>query len=282
MGLHWGVDTAGVVTDPIRTPPQFVTAGEPVLQNRFEWIARRVGRWPEFWGRYLTGAVGVRAALTIHEVIYLHQHKCKILPIWNPRRQLVGGNARLHGRNSARAAIERAGVLDIPRNTTIYADLERWYVDAAWFEGWFEETYASEYGIGGIYGNVGIPQRRGPDLAHSEGFRDSLVQAGRATDDAHFDQTLEAAVRGAPLPHCLVFVWSNRPYLNRIDRHNVGSELAPSDVIPSQFRPMTVPAGYPSLTVLWQYAANVRFQAGGINYFDLNLSTDPGFNRMWS
>lgn len=279
MGIHWGVDTAGAVTDNIHTPRQFVTAGEPATQNRFEWIARRVGRRPEFWGRYLRHSPRHCAGLTPDEVLYLRQQNCKILPIWNglQRPHLVGSGARLHGQRSARDAITKARSLNMQPNTTIYADLERWYVDAAWFEGWFEETYASEFGIGGIYGNVAVPQRRGRDIEHSEGFRDGLTQGARRMDDRHFDETLQAAVRGVPLQSTAAYVWSNRPYLN-----HVGSELNPSDVIPSQFGPMIVPAGFPSLTVIWQYGANVRFEAGGINYFDLDLCTDVGFHRMWS
>src|SRR5262245_14976611 len=135
MQIHWGVDTSGKADDTVHTPGEFIRAGEPLTQTRFEYVTRRAGRPPEFWGRYLGHDVpGRRVALTIDEVNYIHTARipgysstrdCRILPIWASVGRLSGWNSRALGEDSAARAILAADSVKLAANTRIYADVEQ-------------------------------------------------------------------------------------------------------------------------------------------------------------
>ena len=56
MTLHWGVDSSWYpVNHEVRVPGAFLNTGEqgPVREHLFDYVTRRAGQAPEFWGRYL-------------------------------------------------------------------------------------------------------------------------------------------------------------------------------------------------------------------------------------
>ncbi|MBI4904644.1 MAG: DUF1906 domain-containing protein [Acidobacteria bacterium] len=268
---YWGVDSVENADHNIRTQQEFIRAGDPPRQTFFEFVTRRVGRQPAFWGRYLNRHP---SCLTKTEADYLHRHNCRVLLVYNGVHRhaadLVGQAAYRNGARAAEAAADIAATLGVPSSVQIYADIERWRADAAWFRGWFETMHAlRRAGLGGIYGNVGLRQSR------AEGFRDSLGQGSEQVAHDYGAPGHPTPTRAAP-PDAIVQVWSNRPYLN-----NVGHDFSTLNYTPPSFQPEVAPPDVHCETVVWQYGANVPLHTEGRHYVDFDLCTERGRQSMW-
>ena len=57
MGLHWGIDSYSPANTMVRIPAAHLEPGESASTRLtiFDYVTRRMGRRPEFWGRYLNG-----------------------------------------------------------------------------------------------------------------------------------------------------------------------------------------------------------------------------------
>jgi Domain of unknown function (DUF1906) len=165
--VHWGVDSWGPADRRVTVPAALRRAGEGEHSDitLLELVARRMGRAPAFWGRYLnrrlpqdqrTGEVRSPEhshAITPHEVEFLHAQDCRALLVYNGSagrgHRLSGGRGA--GREAAGAADRLCEQLQVPRHVAIYADVENWPGDVGWFRGWFETMH----GLGrkcGVYG----------------------------------------------------------------------------------------------------------------------------------
>lgn len=125
MDVVWGVDCSEKVTEELYNC---------VLQN--------FGK-PYFWGRYLTRVEGASEGLTHAEIELLHNSGTKILPIYNNFQSATGYT---FGRTVARNTIYHARLLDIPKNTVLFANVEKFFpVDADWIRGFVDTMYPSGY-----------------------------------------------------------------------------------------------------------------------------------------
>lgn len=164
--MHWGVDSWGPADGHVSTPEALQRPGDPYDGiTLLELVARRMGRTPAFWGRYLnrrlpedrrTGVVRSPEhshAITPREIQFLHDNGCRALLVYN------GGAGREHrlrgGLNAGREAAERADALadqlGVPPHVVIYADIENWPGNVGWFRGWFETMRAAGRRCG-VYG----------------------------------------------------------------------------------------------------------------------------------
>jgi hypothetical protein len=270
MTLYWGVDSSAY-----RANSELSRGRDSRARRLFEYVADEV-QAPSFWGRYLTPG---RNQLHPDERDYLGQRGCRILPIYNvPRASLAGATAEAAGRQAANDACTLARSFGIPSGVRIYADLERWRVDPAWFRGWCATMYASEYaGMGGVYGNPAVPNRA------TEGWG-GRVDAGTSAASSdlwpEFIRNL-AAGRRVSKPANL-YIWSNRPLLG-----TPRTDLPASRVVPRSFdasRPVTLAPL--ADTVVWQYHMNTHLgsghAAGSHGIVDLDLATERGYAEMWA
>lgn len=169
-GVHWGVDSVTPADRRVSIPAAYREPGEDehTRVTLFEYVRRRMGRAPEFWGRYVNHLLPVdrrtgivqspddTQALTPREVAFVQAHGCRIAPIYNGSRgrsaaahSLTGG--RRGGTLAANAAHAQCEQLDIPRRVAVYADAENWPGDVAWFRGWYD-TLSAAGRRGGVYG----------------------------------------------------------------------------------------------------------------------------------
>jgi hypothetical protein len=121
----WGVDSAA-----------------PVDEQLLECVRTHYGA-PQVWGRYLKTVSGAAEGLTRQEVVFLHRHGIKIMPIFSDFREAVGYR---QGRIVAINAIFHAKRLGAPRGVVVFANVERFFaVDDAWIRGWVNTFYTSDY-----------------------------------------------------------------------------------------------------------------------------------------
>jgi hypothetical protein len=266
---HWGVDSSAFKVDvPLSTQR------DPQRRTLYDFVTAQV-QAPAFWGRYLKSGPN---QLSQSEVGYLRARRCRIVPIFNVSRASLSGPGALNaGRADAQDAIVLAQQFGIPARVRIYADLERWRVDPAWFRGWCEGMFASQYaGMGGFCGNPQVPN------LPTEGWA-GRMDAGSATVAGGAFATLIgnlASGRPAGKP-ANMFVWSNRPLLGQ-----PRTDLPPGRVIPNSFRAAPVgPLALLADTVIWQYHMNTHLGSGHApgshGIVDLDLATDRGYAEMW-
>jgi hypothetical protein len=266
MSVYWGVNSWNRADQmpPIHVPARlWGPAGPPNPPTLFEFVKRRLGRAPEFWGRYLNQ---YSYGLTETEMRFLLGQKCRVALIYNEQRlPLTGPQAYRGGREASPRACRLARLLYVPRGVWIYADLENWSVDPDWFRGWCEFMYTQPYGgMGGAYG----------DAFHSWSWGAS---AAAATDDQQGSSLFRelAAGRIRPVSKASTsYAWSTRPHLGQ------GSDPPPGDIVPASFRGRG-PVSFLIETVLWQYRTNVPLGTG-LPLVDLDLATGAGYNSMWS
>ncbi|MHC4400136.1 MAG: hypothetical protein ACYTG0_10695, partial [Planctomycetota bacterium] len=134
----------------------------------FDYLVRRTGRVPEFWGRYLgrSGSQlrpGESRFIAERSDYWLRRlasegprqeavaarlerpgwsRRCRILLVYNRITradcQQRGPAGYRHGQRSANEACRIAHSLGARLSTRIYADLENWGATADWIRGWWE------------------------------------------------------------------------------------------------------------------------------------------------
>ena len=129
--FYWGVDSASNTT------------------NQFLSCVKKEFGTPEVWGRYLGTKEDVSKGITKNEAALLHSKKIKILLINN---QFVSATGYKNGVKQAQVGVKLASVLDVPKGTAIFADIEPTYeVDAQFIKGYYDEMKKLGY-VSGIYG----------------------------------------------------------------------------------------------------------------------------------
>lgn len=128
MAYQWGVDSAAKVT-----------------KDLYNCVLHNFGR-PQVWGRYLTTVPNAAEGLTLDEVELLHASGTKVLPIYNNFRAAVGYD---NGVLVARNTIFQARRLGIPKDTVLFANVERFFdVDDDWIRGYVNTFIPSGYRAG--------------------------------------------------------------------------------------------------------------------------------------
>lgn len=292
----WGVDSS------VRADLPITWDGQPM--TNYDYVHARIGRYPDFWGRYI-GSAGTQ----IHpdEIQYLRRKRCRIALIYNGFRarpqdrvhygahQMRFYRGRANGEWTARKAIEIANNLNPrpPDGIRIYADIEDWTVDQHWIRGWQETMRASRFaGAGGLYGRsghvasnreflrrIGTPQFSNPQqLAPDQWTRHRQSNWSRAASraGADYDQAQDRAIAGFDLTtfqSYTRYVWSNDPRV-------YGDPQTVDELFPSTFSPTDVPGGTES--VVWQYRLQCYYGgAGSGGPLDLDYAQQAAFDEMW-
>ncbi|HJV45131.1 MAG TPA: glycoside hydrolase domain-containing protein [Bacillota bacterium] len=121
----WGVDSASAVTESL-----------------YRCVVEQLGK-PDFWGRYLTTVPNSSQGLSKEEIRIIHQHRIKILPIYNAFRQAIGYQ---QGQITAQNALFHLGRLGVPKGTVCFGNIEHFFeIDEAWIRGWVDKFYPSGY-----------------------------------------------------------------------------------------------------------------------------------------
>lgn len=165
--MHWGVDSYGPADRTVTVPAavRLATEAAHTEVTVFELVRRRMGRAPEFWGRYLNRRLPEDRTthapesppnshrVTPREVDFLHAHACRVLLVYNGSAgrtaRLAGGEVA--GHDAAAAACRLCDQLEVPAHVVIYADVENWPGNAGWFRGWFDTMRAAGRRCG-VYG----------------------------------------------------------------------------------------------------------------------------------
>lgn len=244
-GVHWGVDSIS------RADEQQGATG-----SLYDFVVRRMGLQPRFWGRYLSG-------LTAGEVDFLHGLGVKVLPIYNGAGPASVSGGRANGAGDAAAAIAQATLAGVPPNTIVYGDVEPgWNPSVEWLLGWWEAFGPSLF-FDGIYCNP-IPGN-----------------PFRAAFESAFDQ------RAAQNITADTYLWSQQPQVPNL----VGNRGCPTGRIArsNAFTP-TLPTRSAQTVGLWQFKINCLPFPGGADVsagfagngkIDNDLATSVAFDRMW-
>ncbi len=309
--MHWGVDSYGPADRNVALPEALRRAGDDdATATLFDFVERRMGRAPAFWGRYLNRRLpedrsthAVRSpehshSITPREADFLHARGCRVLLVYNGS---AGRRERLRGGWSAgRDAAERADVicdqLGVPPHVAIYADVENWAGDVGWFRGWVETMRAAHRACG-VYGRptrlvenpadpsptYGTPLDRIPSrFTRREATRmierettTTGVAPRRVMVREYWSDELRDALVGAADPF---YVWSSEP--RRVLSERSDAALDGAD-IPTEFVPAEPPGTASARTVVWQYLENALFLGGVHGTVDMNMATPSGLACMW-
>lgn len=300
--LHWGVDSSYYPANAtVGVPDDFLRGGEvgPVEEPLFDYVTRRAGRQPEFWGRYLNDN-HPDSRLRPDEPSYLFSRNCRLLLLFNGIRTQPHGQDRDRsgGENAAHRAIAEARRYNIanPSQVRIYLDLEDYSVTAGFLEGWWNVMYASPYaGAGGLYGRgaeQAVP-RRGSRGSHLRDFsrrpyNRNWAQRVSIAEDRVAEQRiygllddLASGYRHISKPHS-VYIWSNTP--RRYDQSH--DTPADTEIIPPAFGAVGPYLGREgsllTQTVIWQYRFGAFWERGASRgTVDLDLALDAAFDNMW-
>ncbi len=168
--VHWGVDSVSRADRLVGIPARYRQPTETAHTRitLFDYVERRMGRPPEFWGRYInrrlpqdpvTGQTLSPAsgqAITPDEAGFLHGRGCRVMLVYNGSR---GRSARHRALTGHRRGGEQAAAyadmlceqLGVPGHVVVFADAEHWNGDVGWLRGWYEALRAVRR-RGGIYG----------------------------------------------------------------------------------------------------------------------------------
>lgn len=291
---HWGVDSSWYqVNGNVRVPTAYLRPGEagPVEEPLFDYVTRRAGRRPEFWGRYLNDN-HPQTRLRPDEPQYLFDRECRLALVFNGiRSQPHGPDAsRTGGEAAARRAIVQAGQYNItvPSQVRIYLDLEGWTVTPDFLEGWWSVMHASQYaGAGGIYGRGAETQLRQDgylrDLNQrpfSGGWARRVTTAEQRIEAQQMDSLLDELVSsGQGSEPYSIYIWSNTP--RRYDRNH---DTPPgTQIVPSAFGAVGPVGSLLTRTVIWQYRFGAFWERGANGgTVDLDLALEAAYQNMWA
>lgn len=291
MAHHWGVDSFNPADHMVRVPAAHRRAEEAagLRETLFDYVTRRAGREPAFWGRYLNN--GLPSGLRPGEADFIFarsEGRCRVALVYNGVRGEPAGAAagRAGGEAASREAVTLAIAQGVPTYARIYLDLEGWRVAPEFLEGWWDGMSASPYaGAGGIYGRGAevrpLPRSHMPDLSrrpHSSGWAARVPAAeDRAAARAFPGLIADLAAGRSPRPQSR-YIWSNIP--RRIDQH--GDTPAGTQIIPDSFGAVGPAGAILSRTVLWQYRFGAFWAEGSSRgLVDLDLALDVAYAEMW-
>jgi len=230
---NWGVDSFDPATIPV--------PGEKGL-NLYDYIVKKEGRKPSFFGRYLTHRQKT-AELTSKEAKFLLDLECRILlfhaaGMWFGAVRKVGAEGITSGRLAAQTAIAAATKLSVPDSVYIYANIEpEWEPTTDWMLGWWKAFGDSAYEGSGFYCGASA----------FKPFTKAVETANQQFD--------ERTRKQRPV------LWFTQPSSNPT-----------SGAMPR-------PADNPFAVQGWQYGfsrGKPNFQ------YDVNVATDNALTRMWS
>lgn len=286
----WGVDSYSPADTVVHVPNRYRRAGETrhVHERLYDYVTRRAGREPRFWGRYLNKHHP--SGLKENEADYIFRRssgRCRVLPVYNGLRgqPARGHRGRDDGEAVADAVIETATEYDVPPGVCIYLDLEGWTVQAEFIEGWWQRMRASPWGEAvGIYGRgAEVRHVRGgyaprPGRHHSSGWARRIDAAEQDVADEELEELVDAIAEGEAYRPNKHFIWSNTP--RRVD----SSHDTPHDaqIIPHSFAAAGPVGAMLSETVVWQYRFSAFWQRNAHRgTVDLDLARPAAYAYMW-
>ncbi|RMF83964.1 MAG: DUF1906 domain-containing protein [Nitrospinota bacterium] len=288
--MRWGVDSSWYqVNQVVTVPERFYRPGEqrPVREPLFDYVTRRAGRSPEFWGRYLNDN-HPPSRLRPDEPEYLFTRGCRLLLVYNGirRQPSPGRRGRREGEKAARNAIRLARGYHVPQGVRIYLDLEGWFVQPEFLEGWWDVMYDSPYaGAGGIYGRGAEVRRRRrspmPDLRrrpYSRGWAQRVLTAEDRVAERRWPGLLTDLVTGRHSKPYSVFIWTNTP--RQVDKR---SDTPPgAEIIPPSFGGVGPVGSLLTDTVIWQYRFSAFWERGRHGgTVDLDVALELAYQEMW-
>lgn len=292
MPPYFGVDSFSPANFQVRVPDAYRRPSDPqiVREPLYDYVTRRAGQPPRFWGRYLNA--NMRSRLQAPEKDWLFRHsdgQCRIALVYNGIRGQPEGRAagRPGGVAAAQEAIRLAGQLGVPAGVRIYLDLEGWPVRPELLEGWWDTMHASQYaGAGGIYGRgaeVRVrPRSYMPDLSrriHSSGWARRAPAAEDQNAQRHWAALVDNLAEGHASKPRTRYIWSNTPRRADLERDTPAN----AEIIPGGFGAVGPVGSLLTETVIWQYRFGA-FWAEGTNrgMVDLDLALERGYRDMWS
>ncbi len=291
MTHFWGVDSFSPASHMVGVPAAHLRAGERagLRETLFDYVTRRAGRAPDFWGRYLNN--GLRSALQPGEAAFIFaqgEGRCRIALVYNGIRGEPAGAAagRAGGEAAAREAVALAIAQGVPTYVRIYLDLEGWRVEPEFLEGWWDGMSASSYaGAGGIYGRgaevVPRPRSHMPDLSrrpHSSGWAARVPAAEDRAAARAFPGLISDIAAGRSTRPQSRYIWSNIP--RRFDQNR--DTPAGTQIIPDSFGAVGPVGAMLNRTVLWQYRFGAFWAEGTTRgMVDLDLALEAGYAEMW-
>lgn len=292
---RWGVDSSWYpVNGNVRVPDGYRRPDESgrIEESLFDYVTRRAGRPPEFWGRYLNDN-HPQTRLRPDEPQYLFDRGCRLALVFNGirRQPPVAERTRQAGESAAQRAILQANQYNIqsPSQVRIYLDLEGWTVSPDFLEGWWAVMHASQYaGAGGLYGRGAETRlRRGGrshlrDLNHrpfSGGWARRVITAEDRIEEQQMDSLLDDLASGRSSDSYSIYIWSNTP--RRYDRNR--DTPADAEIIPSTFGAVGPVGSLMTQTVIWQYRFGAFWERGATGgTVDLDLALEAAYQNMWS
>jgi hypothetical protein len=288
MSLYWGVDSYNPANHMVTVPAAFLRPGEraPIRETLYDYVSRRAGRAPAFWGRYLNR--GLPNRLQPDEPAFLFARRCRLVLVYNGVRGAPGLAARRSlGEQAAAEAVQQASTYGLRGgNVRIYLDLEGWRASPAFLEGWSSVMHTSAFaGAGGFYGRgAEVRPLRGSYMPSHDRPIHSGAWSGRipaveeraaARQFPGLIADLAAGVAGKPNS---IRIWSNTP--RRVDRDR---DTPPgTEIVPQAFGAVGPVGAMLTDTVIWQYRFSAFWALGGRRgTVDLDLATETGYHEMW-
>ncbi|MGN1080874.1 MAG: glycoside hydrolase domain-containing protein [Acutalibacteraceae bacterium] len=203
--LFFGVDSA-------------CSASERLQNNltQFQWVTINK-KLPCFWARNLIG----KDCLTKEEILFIHANSCKVAVKYPFAQFMTSGR---HGVNTAREAAEAAKMLDIPKQTAIFLEID-------------EKQSTTEFLKGYAEGLI------------SEGFTPGF----KANTDSKydFDRRFSRGMQTNPGLFGRCLIWATAPGLKQFDR------ITDSHIIhPINWAPFAPSGTTRKQIAVWQYGKN--------------------------
>jgi hypothetical protein len=285
----FGVDSYSAIDSPVVVPRAFWRAGESghVREPLYDYVVRRAGREPCFWGRYVNGS-GQGSDLTLREVNWLASWhpQCRIVLIYNGVGPSGERTRRASGESAAREAIRIAtDELDAPDGARIYIDLEGWLATPEYLDGWFTTMYGSRFaGAGGVYGRgVEMIAREAGyrlfGLRRSSGWAARMPRAEDVGAQQRFDDLIGSLTGQRPRAKPFSpFVWTNTPRVWDRSGDTPGNAV----IIPPAWGGRGPVGVMLTDTVLWQYRFEAFWSASAHRgSVDLDLALEAAYRDMW-
>jgi hypothetical protein len=275
--IHWGVNTDWPITGAVALKVSPTT--KPENLRVYQYVVKRLGRVPEFWGRYIGNK---KDEVSRHEVDYLFKQskgKCRLLMIYNGADEKSVGGDENAGALDARKAIQAATKVGVPPGVMIWCDIEgKWPPSEKWFLGWWKTMWASDYaGMGGIYCRANSQKFYGP-------YVNALLQTSKGPQQTNYTlnpfakRLSDRKVFMVPWdPIRTRLLWASQPQMTRWSHPKTD---------PLRFTPAGPPT-LPGHVALWQYNRDLFHdyeRSGKVSkngLVDLDLADERAYELMW-